>query len=431
MSYYSDGNVQTHYIDPSTYIEVTDNSAGRVSFELDGTKLAFLPNMRLLNIGCTSDALHVYNRLVGSYVMIDRIRLLDGDTELSGLTNQQLYRGFLNQNAGNSANEAVDSKLSMTSLGWSVEGINRQLKRTEKVRQTGTTVAAQVLGFLDLRELFPILGQVSHLPTSVFKNLNIQITMSGKVSDQILYSTTAPVNGVRPILAVDVLENPAIVANMRKGLTSTRWLEVEHDRFFIPRSVAVPTAANNQLVVQQTNVKINGFNNKHVERLLIVKELVDNSTTLNAGNQVGWGRYGSPACFREQMQYRLNGRNVLPRNGIVGNNERLAYLIDTYGDCSNYPGSNQYGLGATGAGTAINQALFDAAEYVGKLDYNGIYLGDYINDLQLNYQRTNLQAGGLLDENTNVAMFAHVYAEVAKTLMIRKDGSYNIMYSQN
>ena len=431
MSFYSDNNVSTHYLDPSTYLPQSEASEGRISFELDGTKLAFLPNMRLLNVGCDSNSLQVYNKLVGAYVVISRIRLLDGDTELSALTNQQLYRGFLNQNMTNSRSESTDSLLNVGAVGWSVDGQDRQIARVQNVKQAGGgAVGPQNLGYLDLREVFPILKSVSHLPTSVFKNLNIQIIMTGTKLNQVLFNVTAEVIGVRPILAVDVLENPKIVDKMRKSLDSARWLEVEHDRFLIPQTT-LDGAAGDHLISQQTNVKINGFNNKHLERLVIVKELVDPASTVSGTNfQYGYGRWASPACFRQQVQFRLNGRNILPRNGIVGNNERLAYLIDTFGDCANYPGSNLYGLGPTGAGTAAHGYMDGASQYIGALDYIGIYLGDYINDLQINYSRE-----GLEDTNpyrpTTSAMYAHCFGEVAKVLQIRSDNSYNVVYAQN
>ena len=429
MSFYSDSNVTTHYLDPSTYLPQSNTSDGRVSFELDGTKLAFLPNMRLLNVGCHSDSLQIYNRLVGAYTVIERIRLLDGDTELSALTNQQLYRGFKNQNVVNSLSESVESRLSKNSVGWSVDGFNRVIGRVTKVGRTGPAGGEQTLGYLDLREVFPILNSVSHLPTSVFKNLNIQIIMTGKLTDQVLANVTATIVPVRPILAVDVLENPKIVQQMRKSLEGARWLEVEHDRFLIPASSNNNGQATDQGIVQSTNVKINGFNNKHLERLVIVKELTDPSVYIATQEQLGWGRWGSPACFKQTCQFRLNGRNILPRNGIVGNNERLAYMIDTFGDCAVYPGSNLYGLGSLAAGTAPGGVLF-GTEYIGQSDYIGIYLGDYINDLQINYSRVGLEDTGAF-RPTTAPMYAHCYGEVAKVLAIRGDNSYNVVYAQN
>ena len=99
MSFYSDSNVQTHYIDPKTYLQATHlNQSGRINFELDGNQLAYLPNMRLLNVGVSSNGAHLYNKLLGGYSLIKNIRLMDGNAELCALNEQQLYRGFLNLN---------------------------------------------------------------------------------------------------------------------------------------------------------------------------------------------------------------------------------------------------------------------------------------------------------------------------------------------
>ena len=426
MSFYSDSNVQTHYFDPKTYAEGTHlNSSGRVNFELDGTKLAYLPNMRILNVGVSSNGAHIYNRLVGAYSMIRTIRLLDGNTELSALNEAQLYRGFLNTNYQNSKNETVKSHLARNSLGWTINGADRKVGRVEEVDSATALEATTKLAWLDLREVFPILNSVSHLPTSVFKNLNVQIELHSALDRQILVDVTAEIKSVRPILAVDVMSNPNIVSKLNKGLTSARWLEVEHDLFIIPQS-ANDGGPNDQGIVQEVNVKLNGFNNKHLERMVIVKEIANPAKELNGGAQRGFGRYSSQCCYKQTLQARVNGRNIFPRNGITGNNERTAFLIDAYGDMSVYPGFNLYGFVAA-------NIIEDGNDYRGQLDYMGMYLGDYINDLQINYSRTGLQAtaGANLKRATTDRINAHCYAEVAKQIIIRPDGSYIIEYSQN
>ena len=425
MSFYSDGAVQTLYIDPKTYIGATHLSQnGRVTFELDGNNLAYLPNMRLLNVGCSSNGAHLYNKLTGAYAIIKNIRLLDGKTELSALSEVAIYKGFLNSNKSNSKNESVSSMLSQSSLGWTIQGSDRRVKRVQKTVGTTALVATTNAGWLDLRELFPMLNAVSHLPTSVFKNLNIEIELHGGLDRQLLVNVTAHISSLRPLLAVDMLMNPTIVNRLNQGLTSARWLEVEHDFFVIPAGVANDVAKNN--VEQLTNVKLNGFNRKHIERLMFAKEYQNPLKVLNGNAQRGFGRYSSPACFRQEVQFRINGRNILPGQGLTGNNERLAYLVDSYGDFVSYPGSNVYAA-------ATANIVTDGLDYVGQLDYIGCYFGSYIDDLQINYTRRQLQNGdGVNVANaTTDALNAHVFAEVAKNLVINGDGSYIIEYSQN
>ncbi len=426
MSFYSDSNVGTQYVDPKSFIEGTHiNQSGRVNFELDGTSLAFLPNMRLLNVGCSSNGAHLYNRLVGAYAIINNIRLLDGKTELSACNVAHLIQGFKNVNRTNSHSEAVDSKLSQNSLGWEVQGADRKISRVELVRGATTVVANSASGWLDLRDIFPMLNSVSHLPTAVFKNLNIQIEYSTLLDRQLLVDTTAHITSKRPILAVDVLQNPKIVAKLNGQLKSARWLELEHDQFNIPVS-ANDGGANDQNLLQSVNPKINAFNNKHVERILITKEYQNPLKAVSGGAQVGFGRYASPACFKQVVNFRVNGRNIFPRNGITGNNERLAYLIDAWGDCIAYPSSNQFGM------AGIGNVVTDGADYVGQLDYIGGYIGEYINDLVINYSRVGLQGDGGADDARPAtdALIAHVYAECAKQLIVNPDLSYNIEYAQ-
>ena len=429
MSFYSDEEVQTLYFDPNTFVQPTNaNINGRCTFELDGTKLAYLPNMRLLNVGVVADSPMIYNPLVGAYATINSIRLLDGATELSGLTNVQLYRGFLNANSSNSKRESVGSSLSQSSLGWTVQGADNRIGRVAQIN-TANTGATNNLpsfqGYLKLSEVFPILNSLTHLPTAVFKNLNIVIETTASLTAQVLQDVSVAFTGSRPLLACDILVNPAIVNKLNGALNNARWLEVEHDRFNIPQT-ATNGSATDQGIVQNVDVTINGFNNKHLERVVIVKEVSDATTTLDTASVNGLGRWTSVACFKQTVQFRLNGRNILPRAGIVGDNERLAYVVDTYGDCLAYPNSNRYSVTDVVAGNT----LVNGVKYTGQLDYIACYLGAYINNLQINYSRQGLHSTDASRPTTEL-LFAHVFGEVAKTLVVNGDNSYNIVYSQN
>ena len=115
MSFYSDSNVATRYIDPKIY---TENS--RCSFELDSNEAAYLPNMRLLFVGLISNAQVDYNRLLGAIGLIRNARLLDGKTVLCAANENQFYQGFRNVNESNERNQSVDSFQECTGLGFTV-----------------------------------------------------------------------------------------------------------------------------------------------------------------------------------------------------------------------------------------------------------------------------------------------------------------------
>tara|TARA_R110000787_G_scaffold66528_1_gene149351 strand:- start:2987 stop:4123 length:1137 start_codon:yes stop_codon:yes gene_type:complete len=377
--------------------------------------------MRLLFLGLTSNNATDYNGLLGAMGLIRNARLLDGKVVLCAANENQFYQGFKNINATNERNQSVDSFQSCSAIGFSVDGETRQVARVTKKLQADTGVPSGASptnsATLDLRTIFPMLNSVSHLPTSLFRNLRIEIEFDASQASQILMDTNNTIKTLRPVLAVDVIENPALVDSMNSKLTNASWLEIEHDMFVIP---SAPATAANSGVRQNVNVKINGFNNKHLERLLIVKQIQNGVKELNGTAVQGLGgRFSSQCCFRQNTQFRVNGGNLLPRQGIVGNNERLAYIVDTFGECSAYIGSNQYG--------GDNSAeLADARALLGQVDYIGVYVGSPISDLQINYSRVALEDATLKSPTTD-SLNAHCYGEIRKALIVGK-GGYNIQY---
>ena len=413
MTMYSDSNVSTKYIDPQIY---TPNA--RTTFQLDASEAAYLPNMRLINLGVNSPTgANQYNGITGALGLIKNIRLMDGKTVLCSANEAQFYTAFRNINTSNERNQSVMSQQQCTTLGLTVDGANNKITRMARVLGTAVLLKDTDSGSIELSTILPMLSAVSHLPTAVFTNLNLQIEYY--TGTQVIDDTTIAVDTIRPILVVDVIDNPVIVDNLNARLKSASWLEVEHDLFIIP--AAADTAAADNGVVQNVNVQLNGFNNKRVERLLITKEA--SPLNVEAAAQVkGFGIFGSQSCFRQKLQFRVNGRNLLPREGIVGNNERLAHIVDHYGDCSAYIGSNQYGTDPT-------PVLSDGLNLLGMVDFMGTYIGEYINNLQIRYQRTGLQDNATR-RSTTQALTAHVYGEVRKMIQVGGPTGYRISYQQ-
>ena len=415
MAFYSDQNVRTRILDPRIYVP-----GARATFELDASEAAYLPNLRLGLVGVTSAA-HTYNRLVGTQALIRSIRLLDGKQELSALNEAQFYRGFQNQNKTNASAEAVSSNLLCNAVGLTINGADSTIARMAKTLDANTTTATTNSALINLSDYFPLLSAMTHLPTSVFKNLRIEIEMNDNPLQQIIGRNDVPMETLRPILIVDVLENPAIVDKLNKNLSAVQWSEVEHDQFVIPQS-ANDGGAPDQLIPQEVNVKLNGYNNKILDRMLMVKEIADADKEINAAVVQGYGKWSSQACYDQSIQWRVNGSNILPRNGIVGNNERLGYVVDTYGDCANYVASNIYGMN-----TSLTMA--QGGQFRGQLDYIGIYIGQYIQDLQIEYKRVGLE-DTTNKRATTSTLIAHTYGEVRKSWQMIGNGMYNISYVQ-
>ena len=84
MSQYST-SLKASYFDPRV-----DISGTTCEFRLDA-QTAYMPNLRIANLGFTMGAEHSTAQLVGFYGIVKNIRLMDGNVELSVLRNANRY----------------------------------------------------------------------------------------------------------------------------------------------------------------------------------------------------------------------------------------------------------------------------------------------------------------------------------------------------
>ena len=454
MAFYSSGQVKTRYIDPKSFMD-----GSRAVFELKANTSAYLPNMRLLDIGVFGQNEGVYNRLIGAHAIIKDITLYDGSTVLTQIQEYGLYRGFQNQNIDNVKSQSVEQFKSCNNVG--LQKLNSSGLLYDEIRKenTGTTRANTKGAYVELREVLPMLNSVTHLPTAIFRNLRLEVNFNIEVLEQVLMDVTDTITGqmllqvllllmyslmhhlvfqilgidleqvlmdvtdtitgqMLPILAVDVLDDKAVVAKMNEGLgNSIVWLETEVDR------VSYPAGVNNATREETKSFKLDGFKGKSLERLLMVKELADINKYKNGNDVLGYGRYQSVALFNEKVQYRVNGRNILSGAGATGAMERLALVVDNYGECFGYPGSAQVDIDS---GLIVGLTAANGREKIGNFSYNAIYVGEKVQDLQITHSRTNL-SDNAARQASNVALNIVYYGEVRKALIIGNKG-YRISY---
>ena len=419
MSRYSTDNVLTSYQDPIAFVPNM-----RCRFELDRNKLCYMPNMRLLDIGCTADAQVAYNRGLGSLSIIKNIRLMDARTELSSLRTVAPYMFFKNSNHTNSENKSQKSWMRRNALGLEIDSLNNKISNLWPTGYAQDVATGSDTAVLDLMKVFPILTKLSCLPTSVFNNLSIEIEFEPNAARQILTTTTAnTINIIRPVLAVDYIDNPAIVGPMTSQLISqgVRWLEIEHDNFVIP-TVDTSGYANGDSINVVNNNNSLGFVGKLIERLLVCKQIGDFAQELNGGTTVqGYSALASSqALLNETVQVRLNGRNVLPgAKGISGANAKLAQMADTFGEFSMNPCANQYKWDQE---ADINSGDLQS----GQQDFFGIMLGARCQNLQLEIAR-DTQKDSSIRQPTNSQLNVNLFAEIHKAVTF-SNGGYRIFY---
>ena len=416
---YSNGSIKTEYIDPVSFVPNQ-----RCSFELNATKMAYLPNIRLLNLGCDNDqADQSYNLGLGAQNLIKNIRLMDARTELSAMRNASPYGFFKNMTNTNNENRSVECYLKRNKLGFEMNGLNNKVANLYDTGQSSTVASGNTTSaYIDLRELLPLLGRIPILPTNIFKNLRLEIEFNASATQQILQANNLVPNVLRPVLAVDYVDEDRVVAPMMAVLQrGVQWDEIEWDNFLMP---AVDTTGYGVADVKAVSVNNQslGFRGKVINRLLVAKTAVGLATELNGNAVLGFGApVSSQALLGEQFQIRLNGKNVFPgAGGVVGPNQMLGTLVDAYGDHQAYPSSNQYKW-TLGNGNLENpliggQAAWDCCE-----------IGARVADLQLSITRdTNRDTS--VRAPTNQAIQVNMYAEINKVLSFQ-NGSYSIVYA--
>jgi len=312
----------------SAIIDPVFTSASRAEFRLANRGEAYLPTMRIGNLGLLKDAQNenTYHFGPGAASVIRRIQLLDGNEELDSLRNVGQWLTFKNTLKTNSQNDNVFTELLGGSIGWEAGATGELLSNVNKQVRTGD---AESLGTLDLREVFPILNSVSHLSTSLFKNLRVVIEYNtdtkALVNSQLPAATIAGLAKSVPILIVDEIVDDALVASLDKQMTSASWVAIEHDEAAVPQVPGITDAgAATDEAQQSVNLRINGFQNKAVSRVMISKVYQDLANYVYDVNPAGTstavkalGQYGSKALHREVFNLRCNGRQVLAGSGVT------------------------------------------------------------------------------------------------------------------
>ena len=420
---FSNGTIKSIIVDPTHY-----RANSRASFKLDGDRI-YKSDLKLANVGlsvASAAADPVYNKLAGAGSLIKRIALLDGKTELDSCNECHRYYGFTKLLDENSGNESMNRYLINNAQGLRTGEDDKKAINVKPPAKLTTSPLTTPQSIIDVRKLLPLLRSLDGLDASkTFPNLRLEVEFE---TDAKLLSSdvTSAVTTLEPVLLCDVIEDPKVIAALQKQMPSmVQWNKIEHDIFHVPAAQADGTAVAAG-VVQPVSKKVRGFDNKRVGRLLAAKAYAnaDLSKSTNAVDDVG--NMGSLAGYDEIFNVRINGKNVLARKGNEkAPNQRLAMLVDAYGDMASYFGSNLISI--NGNDTLVT----DGVKKTGRLDYFGIVVNDDIQDLQINYDRTHLattnNTDGRQKVKTNAAIDIHLYAEVAKTLSMSPNG-YNVAY---
>lgn len=416
MDLYASGSIRTHYIDPTSFVP-----NGRCAFELDASKTAYLTNMRLLDLGVVSNAQVGYNEGLGCLALIKNIRLMDARTELSALRNPAQYLFWKNSNRTNSDNKSQDKYLKRNNLGQTINSADNLITSVQgNGGNADTAPTSTTNAYIDLREVFPLLNQIQLLPTSVFRNLRIEIEFEARQARQVLADVTKTISVNRPVLACDFTDNVELVNQGMKTLMERGavWNEIENDNF----TIAGAAQATDIEVRQEQAFQSLAFRGKYLERILLCKQLSNVALEAPTAAVLGYGGVASSQAWLQQhTQMRLNGKNILPGfSGATGDMERLGMVADEWGVATMVPGSNYYDWANMGDVTKD-------VNYAGQQSWDCLRIGARVRELQVQVSRLNNQDTTVAKNSTNAACVVNLYAEVRRVMTMNADG-YTVIY---
>lgn len=434
MSLYNN-SVVTRLVDP-----VYSKENFRSEFRLQNDTV-YLSNLRLLNSGLkgSPSSNTRYNYLLGAYP-IESIQLYSGNVLLDQIQSASLYQAFKNARHTNDKNISVNSYLKKNHLGYlacgnqaydntdnsypveGTEGITyADSTRVNIQNNIPTILSTDGEGrdsWISLRETLPFLSSAIALPTRVLKDLRLVVNWKSDAKNLVTeQNNTGFTTNEDCVLVVDEVNPGQMFDNLNANTQTIVWNPVEHDSAYVE---AVTSGT------QTKTVTFNGFDNKKLLKLLLVKTPTDESTWTGTGNRTfPFSNQGSLAFWDERFQIVVNGSAKLPFDGWTRPNQRLAHLTDSYGQVNVV-----YGQQVTNTeqnGVLVAGHLQDTH---GMLSYTGCVVDEpNVQELVVTVQRSHLSAGSSGNTKNNQAYRMNLFGITEKALMFNQDGTFRIVYT--
>jgi hypothetical protein len=392
----------------------------RAEFRLDDSNAVYLSNLRLANIGITATT-QPYNLASGCYEVIDRLSLYDGNTLLDQQLLFPVYTAFKNYMKDNASNRSLNHFLNGSGMGYELDGADTstsssQITPTFTTSQYQPTAGATFNGWLDLKECLPFLQSVPYLPTAVFKNLRVVIEYNSAVGSN--QNTTAP------LLIGDEMMNEDVKSQLVRGFKQYQFVSVEHDSITIDAITGLSGATTNKL--QQESKLLKGFDNKLLNRMVVVKTPVGATNANGLSTQLG--QNASCLMFREKENLRVNGRTLLVGDGLDSSAKATAMLTDVYGTANMF--LNRLNLPNDARGQDVLST--DPRATLGEQDYRAFRVGQRIEQMELQFERTGVYhstATSQTERKQNAQLTLNCFGEVVKQIQVQPSGDYLIAYA--
>lgn len=394
------------------------HSSSRTEFRLDNSKV-YLNTWRLANIQPKPSGPIAYTPALACGSLIQNITLFSGDTPIDESRNTHEYLAFEALRSSNAVSLDILHETNGTHWGFKVGPRNANHIPTIVYTDATPSVkpdenaALATSATLNLQKCLPYLAADDIVPATKIPNLRLVITWRAGAGGDVFAGVSGAItySMQEPQLFLDEIVSPEVLAkvNQQKSL-SIPYFSLEQDR------IKIPVVADG--VHRTDTIRINGFNNKSVRRMLLVNvpSAIGNAATDRIKADA------SIAQHQETFNFRLNGRNYFALGGVDQANKKLDTLAFAWGSIS-LPQGCQFDKLAKA--TADNFLSDDVSYVQGRLSYGGFWLSDRISDMEVVYSRKGRAAG-----YQQLAEFPlDVYGEVAKVLQVGANGRVTVSYS--
>ena len=436
MSSYN--NITTRIID-----SVFDRANLRVEFRVPADSV-YLSNMRLVGLGVfSSNGATSYNELLGALGGVKNISVFDGSVLLEQMNNAEVVNAFKAVGFNNDDNLSVNRHLKYNALGFTASGEHTTLatnqfdpKDIQVLQQNPVANNVNSRAWLSLKDHLSFFKSSMIIPTNVFRQFRIVIEYNSagamaqatSVNNATLTTGLSATGDPNVLLLADEVNEGDMRDAMAKNYEGVVYRPLEVDTVEIPAVAGAVDSVAGSIVEQGNSYLVNGFNGKRLRRLALANVATDSATFTNGTDNINLGGKGSVALYDPELQVRVNGANKLSGSGITAGdaggscqNRRLSYLVESWGDFNIIQGGNCVGL-------TNNDRFYPTAtqQFVGNLDYTGLRIDEVINELQVFVNRS----GVFGNQTTLQALRLNLIGEVERAVVMRQDGSYNVVYTQ-
>lgn len=419
MSIYS-SDITTRLIDP-----VFDKSNFRSEYRLQNDTL-YLASLRLIDVGFSSSATNGYNRLLGALGCIESLQLFSGNELLDQILSATHLNAFRSANTNNNDNMSLNRYLKHSRLGYLAQGDQtydsisggQELDDIKVSVQQDADSNAGSKAWISLKDMLPFLSASNHLPTDRLRNLRLVVNWKQDLKDMIVQDRTATLASLTGSVLVADEMNPSPERDaIMKSYTGVRYRPIEHDSVHV--NAVTGTSASALEVEQKNTFSLNGFLNKKLHKVAIVKTPTDSATWTSGNANEGFANQGSTALWKERLQVRVNGANKLVGDGVTRPNQRLAMLTDAYGSFNVVQGQQ-----CTWLAEGSNQ--IEDSETQGELAYDGLVIDEpSVREFVVELDRT----GVYQNDKLNQALTLNLFGETEKAVVPTNDGGINVVYT--